>query len=89
MDTGVNKNPEKAIEDISVLKKELKENRFQMQSLEKRIEEGRRLIGDTILRMRSIQKELQGVREEAEGKSSIGLFKRWAMESWSVQPIGR
>ena len=66
MDTEVNKNPEKAIEDISVLKKELKEKRFQIQSLEKRLEEGRRLIGDTILRMRSIQKELQRVREEAE-----------------------
>ena len=66
MDTEVNKNPEKAIEDISLLKKELKEKRFQIQSLEKRIEEGRRLIGDTILRMRSIQKELQRVREEAE-----------------------
>ncbi len=66
MDTEVNKNPEKAIEDISVLKKELKERQFQIQRLEKRIEEGRRLIGDTILRMRSIQKELQRVREEAE-----------------------
>lgn len=66
MDTEVNKNPEKPIEDISVLKKELKEKRFQIQSLEKRIEEGRRLIGDTILRMRSIQKELQRVKEEAE-----------------------
>ena len=66
MDTEVNKNPEKAIEDISVLKKELKEKRFQIQSLEKRIEEGRRLIGETILRMRSIQKELQRVQEEAE-----------------------
>ncbi|HYA11484.1 MAG TPA: PAS domain-containing sensor histidine kinase, partial [Thermodesulfovibrionales bacterium] len=49
-----------------LLKKELRENRFQKQSLEKHIEEGRRLIGDTILRMRSIQKELQRVREEAE-----------------------
>jgi signal transduction histidine kinase len=66
MDTEVNKNPEKEIEDIRLLKKELRENRFQKQSLEKHIEEGRRLIGDTILRMRSIQKELQSVREEAE-----------------------
>jgi signal transduction histidine kinase len=66
MDTEVNKNPEKEIEDIRLLKKELRENRFQKQSLEKHIEEGRRLIGDTILRMRSIQKELQRVREEAE-----------------------
>ena len=66
MDTEVNKNPEKEIEDIRLLKKELRENRFQKQSLEKHIEEGRRLIGDTILRMRSIQKELQKVREEAE-----------------------
>jgi len=66
MDTEVNKNPEKAIEDISVLRKELQEKRFQIQRLEKRIEEGRILIGETILRMRSIQKELQRVREEAE-----------------------
>jgi signal transduction histidine kinase len=66
MDTEVNKNPEKAVEDISVLRKELQEKRFQIQSLEKRIEEGRRLIGDTILRMRGIQKELQRVKEEAE-----------------------
>ena len=66
MDTEVNKNPEKAVEDISALKKELQEKRFQIQSLEKRIEEGRRLIGDTILRMRSIQKESQRVQEEAE-----------------------
>jgi signal transduction histidine kinase len=66
MDTEVNKNPEKAIQDIGALKKELEEKRFQIQSLEKRIEEGRRLIGDTILRMRSIQKELQRVQEEAE-----------------------
>jgi signal transduction histidine kinase len=66
MDTEVNKNPEKEIEDIRLLKKELRENRFQKQRLEKHIEEGRRLIGDTILRMRSIQKELQRVREEAE-----------------------
>jgi len=66
MDTEVNKNPEKEIEDISVLKKELKEKQFQIQMLGKRIEEGRILIGDTILRMRSIQKELQRVREEAE-----------------------
>jgi signal transduction histidine kinase len=66
MDTEVNKNPEREIEDIRLLKKELRENSFQKQSLEKRIEEGRRFIGDTILRMRSIQKELQRVREEAE-----------------------
>ena len=66
MDTQVNKNPEQAIEDINVLKKDLKEKGFQIQSLEKRLEEGRRLIGDTILRMRSIQKELHGVQEEAE-----------------------
>jgi signal transduction histidine kinase len=66
MDTQVNKNPEQAIEDINVLKKDLKEKWFQIQGLEKRIEEGRRLIGDTIHRMRSIQKELQRVREEAE-----------------------
>ena len=66
MDTEVNKNPEKEIEDIRLLKKELRENRFQKQSLEKHIEEGRKLIGDAILRMRSIQKELQRIREEAE-----------------------
>jgi signal transduction histidine kinase len=66
MDTEVNKNPGKEIEDTRLLKKDLEENRFQIQSLEKRIEEGRRLIGDTILRMRSIQKELQKVREKAE-----------------------
>jgi hypothetical protein len=40
MDTEVNKNPEKEIEDISVLKKELKEKQFQIQMLGKRIEEG-------------------------------------------------
>ena len=66
MDTEVNKNSEKEIEDIRLLKKDLKENRFQIQSLEKRIEVGRKLVGDTILRMRSIQRELQRVREEAE-----------------------
>jgi signal transduction histidine kinase len=66
MDTEVNKNPGREMEDTRLLKKDLEENRFQIQSLEKRLEEGRRLIGDTILRMRSIQKELQKVREEAE-----------------------
>jgi two-component system phosphate regulon sensor histidine kinase PhoR len=66
MDTELNKNPEKHVEDIRFLKGELREKRFQIQSLEKRIEEGRRLIGDTILRIRSIQKELQTVKEAAE-----------------------
>ena len=89
MDTEVNKNPEKEIEDIRLLKKELRENRFQKQSLEKHIEEGRRLIGDTILRMRSIKKNCKGLGGKMKGKSSIRLFKRWVMEWWSVQPIGR
>jgi signal transduction histidine kinase len=66
MDTEVNKNPGREMEDTRLLKKDLEENSFQIQSLEKLLEEGRRLIGDTILRMRSIQKELQKVREEAE-----------------------
>jgi len=76
MDTEVNKNPEQAIEDIRVLKKELKEKRFQIQGLEKRIEEGRRLIGDTILRMRSIQKELQRVQEEAERQKFDSVIQK-------------
>ena len=66
MDTKINKRARDKTEEIAVLQRKLKEDSFRIQSLEKRIKEGEKLFGETILRLRSVQKELQKVREEAE-----------------------
>ncbi len=66
MDTEINIRTTDRAEDITTLQRKIKEDSFRIQGLEKRIEKGKKLFGETILRLRSVQGELQKVREEAE-----------------------
>ncbi|GBE04628.1 hypothetical protein BMS3Abin10_00244 [bacterium BMS3Abin10] len=75
MDTEISKRTTDKAEEITVLQRKLKEDSFHIQGLEKRIEKGEKLFGKTILRLRSVQRELQKVREEAEKrKFETGIF---------------